>query len=99
MCPNRDGHVVLVAEQGTGKSVMMLVHYTRDTAEKQWNETRVYALQGSARVFRQFLKVQHCLPHISSLNVLVSWACVLCRACLRLYRHCLLLLDPHGGRI
>ena len=49
--------IELGKERGTGKSVMMLVHYSRDTAEKQWNESRVIALQGSTRVFRLLLKV------------------------------------------
>ena len=39
-------------DKSTGKSVMMLVHYSRDTAEKQWSESRVYALQGLSRVMR-----------------------------------------------
>ena len=30
----------------TGQSVMMMVHHSRDTAAKQWDETRVFALQG-----------------------------------------------------
>lgn len=39
-------------DKGTGKDVMMMVHYSRDTAQKQWDETRVYALQGSAELMR-----------------------------------------------
>ncbi len=35
----------LGTDKGTGKAVMMAAHYTRDTAEKQWDETRVFALQ------------------------------------------------------
>jgi hypothetical protein len=41
-------------DKTTGKSVMMLIHYSRDTAGKQWDETRVYALQGTARVVKGY---------------------------------------------
>jgi hypothetical protein len=41
----------------TGEKFMMLMHHSRDTAEKQWNETRVHVLQGTARIFRQLFNV------------------------------------------
>jgi hypothetical protein len=42
-------------DKTTGKSVMMLIHYSRDTASKQWDETRTYALQGTARVLKGYI--------------------------------------------
>jgi hypothetical protein len=33
------------------------MHHSRDTAEKQWSETRVHVLQGSSRIFRQFFLI------------------------------------------
>ena len=46
-----------------------LVHHTRNTNEKQWNETVVFAMQGIIRVFRTFF------PIVSSLNGFNdSWA-------------------------
>jgi hypothetical protein len=42
-------------DKTTGKSVMMLIHYSRDTASKQWDETRVFALQGTARVLKGYI--------------------------------------------
>jgi hypothetical protein len=41
---------------------MMLVHHSRDTAEKQLDETRVFALQGMNQVMRTFLQVTHTFP-------------------------------------
>lgn len=46
-----------------GKSVMMMVHHSRNSAAKQWSETRVIALEGSLRVFKTFIAQ---LPHSSS---------------------------------
>ena len=40
----------------TGASVMMMVHHSRDTAAKQWDETRVFALQGAARVMKVYIE-------------------------------------------
>eukprot|EP01083_Nonionella_stella_P033465 91619_1 len=48
------GDMELGTEKSTGKKVMMMVHHSRNTAEKQWDETRVHILQGAARVFRMF---------------------------------------------
>lgn len=36
-------------DRGTGTAVKMVVHHSRDTAEKQLDETRVYALQVCSR--------------------------------------------------
>jgi len=43
-------------DRTTGKSVMMLVHYSRDSSAKQWDETRVYAMQGTARVIKCYME-------------------------------------------
>ncbi|CAM9468256.1 unnamed protein product, partial [Ectocarpus sp. 8 AP-2014] len=39
------------------KGVRMLMHHTRDTDQKQWNETRVLAMQGLGRVLRAYVTV------------------------------------------
>eukprot|EP00170_Pyropia_yezoensis_P004569 contig_18652_g4582 len=36
--------------------VQLLLHHSRDTPAKQWNETRVLALAGVARVLRRYLR-------------------------------------------
>ncbi|KAG8391013.1 hypothetical protein BUALT_Bualt01G0143800 [Buddleja alternifolia] len=43
-------------ELGTrkGKAVHMLIHHSRNTAQKQWDETLVLVLGGIARIFRSF---------------------------------------------
>ena len=38
-----------------GRPVLMLLHHSRDTASKQWDETWVLALTAFARLFRSFL--------------------------------------------
>jgi len=38
-----------------GVPVLMLLHHSRDTASKQWDETWVLLLGASARLFRAFL--------------------------------------------
>ena len=38
-----------------GGDVLMMVHHSRDTDAKQWNETWVLTLSSSARIFRAFL--------------------------------------------
>ena len=55
---------VIEAELGKehGKKVMMMVHHSRNTAEKQWDETRVLALTGLARVFKTFFGTLSDLP-------------------------------------
>ncbi|XP_010546618.1 PREDICTED: protein MON2 homolog isoform X2 [Tarenaya hassleriana] len=37
-----------------GKAVHMLIHHSRNTAQKQWDETFVLVLGGIARIFRSF---------------------------------------------
>ncbi|KAK9160994.1 hypothetical protein Syun_007335 [Stephania yunnanensis] len=69
------GHVSLMAatssrdewqgkELGTrgGKAVHMLIHHSRNTAQKQWDETLVLVLGGIARILRSFF------PFLRSLN-------------------------------
>ena len=43
-------------DKDSGRSVMMMVHHSRDTAQKQWDETRVFALQGAARVLKVYVE-------------------------------------------
>lgn len=38
-----------------GRPVLMLLHHTRDTASKQWDDTWVLALRSFSRLFRTFL--------------------------------------------
>ncbi|XP_021281528.1 protein MON2 homolog isoform X5 [Herrania umbratica] len=45
-----------------GKAVHMLIHHSRNTAQKQWDETLVLVLGGIARLLRSFF------PFLSSLN-------------------------------
>jgi hypothetical protein len=60
------------AQLGGGKQ--MVVHHSRDTAEKQWNETRVAALRGMVRILRtcfgRSILRQTEWFHIASLHVL-----------------------------
>ncbi|XP_020589215.1 protein MON2 homolog isoform X4 [Phalaenopsis equestris] len=51
-------------ELGTrrGKTVHMLIHHSRDTAQKQWDETLVLVLGGITRLLRSFF------PFLQSLN-------------------------------
>ena len=45
-------------DQATGGNI--LIHHSRDTAEKQWAETRVLSLAGVARTFNAKRKIlQH----------------------------------------
>ena len=41
-------------DRGTGKSVRMMLHFSRDTARKQWDQTRVFALGAVAALFKNF---------------------------------------------
>ncbi|GBG74470.1 hypothetical protein CBR_g18881 [Chara braunii] len=47
-----------LGKQG-GKPVHMLVHHSRNTAQKQWDETLVVALYGMSRLLRSFLPIVH----------------------------------------
>ncbi|GKV07351.1 hypothetical protein SLEP1_g19144 [Rubroshorea leprosula] len=51
-------------ELGTrgGKAVHMLIHHSRNTAQKQWDETLVLVLGGISRLLRSFF------PYLRSLN-------------------------------
>ena len=44
----------LGTDKNTGEKLMMLMHHSRNTGEKQWSETRVHVLQGTTRVLKQF---------------------------------------------
>ncbi|ELR19146.1 MON2 family protein [Acanthamoeba castellanii str. Neff] len=64
-----------------GKSVIMMVHHTRNTEEKQWNETQVLALQGIvqvmpgntfSRVFRTYFPTLSALPDFAQ-----TWSALL----------------------
>jgi len=54
----------LSAELGRekGQSVQMLMHHSRNTEQKQWDETVMLSLTGIARVFRMFLGTLVSLP-------------------------------------
>ncbi|CAI5995602.1 unnamed protein product [Closterium sp. NIES-65] len=51
-----------IGRQG-GRSVMMLVHHSRNTAQKQWDETLVMALNGLARLIRAFFSLLHTMDN------------------------------------
>ncbi|CAI5535817.1 unnamed protein product, partial [Closterium sp. Naga37s-1] len=51
-----------IGRQG-GRSVMMLVHHSRNTAQKQWDETLVMALNGLARLIRAFFPLLHTMDN------------------------------------
>jgi hypothetical protein len=46
-------------ENSAGKAsrLVLLVHYSRDSVDKQWDETRVYAIQGLARLMKLFIEL------------------------------------------
>ncbi|KAK3011261.1 hypothetical protein RJ639_010612 [Escallonia herrerae] len=55
-------------ELGTraGKAVHMLIHHSRNTAQKQWDETLVLVLGGTARILRSFFPFLRCLSNFWS---------------------------------
>ncbi|KAJ4816243.1 ARM repeat superfamily protein [Rhynchospora pubera] len=55
-------------ELGTrgGKAVHMLIHHSRNTAQKQWDETIVLVLGGIARLLRSFFPLLRSLHNFSS---------------------------------
>ncbi|KAM3332856.1 hypothetical protein ACQJBY_028158 [Aegilops geniculata] len=61
-------------ELGTraGKAVHMLIHHSRNTAQKQWDETIVLLLGGIARLLRSFFPLLQQLTKFSS-----GWAILL----------------------
>ena len=67
----RESHAATSTELGkdkdSGKAVMMMVHHSRDTAAKQWDETRVYALQGAARVMKVYVEAWSALQRFVDL--------------------------------
>ncbi|VFQ72111.1 unnamed protein product [Cuscuta campestris] len=62
-------------ELGTrgGKAVHMLIHHSRNTAQKQWDETLVLVLGGIARVLRTFFPLLRNLSNFQS-----GWDSLLC---------------------
>ncbi|GER36682.1 ARM repeat superfamily protein [Striga asiatica] len=55
-------------ELGTrkGKAVHMLIHHSRNTAQKQWDETLALVLGGIARIFRSFFPFLRSLRNFES---------------------------------
>ncbi|XP_075500953.1 uncharacterized protein LOC142539404 isoform X2 [Primulina tabacum] len=55
-------------ELGTrkGKAVHMLIHHSRNTAQKQWDETLVLVLGGIARILRTFFPLLRSLRNFQS---------------------------------
>ena len=51
----------------------ILIHHSRDTAEKQWAETRVLTLAGVARVFNTKRKILHNLGEAEPLLFEAIW--------------------------
>ncbi|KAL9267410.1 MON2-like protein [Drosera capensis] len=58
-------------ELGTrgGKAVHMLVHHSRNTAQKQWDETVVLIIGGIARLFRSFFPLLRNLSNFWTGNI------------------------------
>lgn len=59
-CTSHTLHKVYASNLGN-----RLVHHTRNTNEKQWNETVVFAMQGIIRVFRTFFPTLSALDDFS----------------------------------
>ncbi|EGC38554.1 hypothetical protein DICPUDRAFT_93806 [Dictyostelium purpureum] len=55
-----------------GSGVKLLVHHSRNTAQKQWDETQVLSIGGMVRIFKQFFDTLTTLP-----SFLRSWECLL----------------------
>eukprot|EP00897_Mesotaenium_endlicherianum_P010459 jgi/Mesen1/9441/ME000626S08699 len=51
---SRDEWVGTELGKSAGKSVHMLVHHSRNTAQKQWDETLVMVFNGMSRLFKSF---------------------------------------------
>ncbi|AED93753.1 ARM repeat superfamily protein [Arabidopsis thaliana] len=49
-----------------GKAVHMLIHHSRNSAQKQWDETFVLVLGGIARLFRSYFPLLESLPNFWS---------------------------------
>ncbi|CAI5510954.1 unnamed protein product, partial [Closterium sp. Naga37s-1] len=61
-----------IGRQG-GRSVMMLVHHSRNTAQKQWDETLVMALNGLARLIRAFFPLLHTMDNFREASKAASF--------------------------
>jgi hypothetical protein len=65
-----------------GQQVRMVVHHSRNTEQKQWDETTVLALAGMGRIMRAHLPAVMALPGsdagapASQLAAAAAWACV-----------------------
>ena len=58
--------------QGGGSKGNILIHHSRDTAEKQWAETRVLTLAGVARVFNTKRRILQHLGESGSVGGLLE---------------------------
>lgn len=54
-------------EDAAAKSGNILMHHSRDTAEKQWAETRFLTLAGVARVFNMKRKILQQLGELTNI--------------------------------
>ena len=52
-----------------GEHVAMLVHHSRNSVQKQWDETLVLALGGMARILRAHLPTLVPMPGFSQVRV------------------------------
>lgn len=71
-----------------GVPVLMLLHHSRDTASKQWDETWVLLLRSSARLIRGFLPTLRQRPHFDQ-----AWGQLLA------FGHASLLSAPRSGEV
>ena len=67
-----------------GEQMAMLVHHSRNSVQKQWEETLVLALSGMARILRAHLPVLVNMPGFSQV---ISSASLRCQDCLIPCRH------------
>ena len=56
---SKEGHdtVDTTLGRGRGQTAHLMMHHTRNTVSKQWDETRALALSGASRVFCRFFSV------------------------------------------
>lgn len=56
---SKEGHdtVDTTLGRGRGQTAQLMMHHTRNTVSKQWDETRALALSGASRVFCRFFAV------------------------------------------
>lgn len=62
----------MVLGQSRGKEVRMMVHHSRNSEQKQWDETVVIALGGMARLLRAHL------PAIVGMDRIAGKSCGIC---------------------